>query len=658
MRTTSKIAVSRLATRVVLVFLVLGGGNAGRGELVTPARKDVVKAERKLEAARGWVSVTAEHLSATQSLRMARLGVLNACQAAYDAAERVRKEAEKAEIVARGDAAELKQVARLATQAVEPSRTQMERARDRFLNRSLVAYDILQHGSLTFNALTGSFDLRLDDGPGIQLSAGDFDALLAGHYTVPDIDPLQMASASAGTRARHSSNYLEVQANLAAEHGPANVYLISRRFLDWATPERLSGDFAKASVMTGGSVVAELAEARRQIQLEYEDLAAWLRLKGVKDLGPDPSGMLVELIRTGSYPRLGLSVKTRQVEYTHQLETAGRTDVPADYLKRLRPKGPSIDRPAHEIAEKRPALAIVWGGSAGDHESLASQLDGGFRLRAPAINDFLKQLPPQTDPKIRRLLGETLQNGLLEIDAAAKPRRAARAATGPRKEDISAAGGSNRLIVDLRASDLGEIVTAFLSQLALGNQKSCDLDLLELDQSNGRLEVEFTLRHRHTWPRLREAQTQLRAALGPIGTDVEDLADLLPDSIFDAARKLYHKMDLQAHEANRRAYRAEQTVQEAIDRVATKGQELATLASELARAQTDLRTATEREALARQEAQAACAQMLELDVQVRLARNKVNGGEVPLPSSEAISVRQPRRDQEMVITGTAMSVLG
>ena len=99
-----------------------------------------------------------------------------------------------------------------------------------------------------------------------------------------------MASEAAGTRSRLTSNYAEVQASLAAEHGAANVYLISRRFLDWATPERLSGDFAKASLTSGGSVVAELAEARRQIQLEYEDLAAWLRLKGVKDLGPDPSG--------------------------------------------------------------------------------------------------------------------------------------------------------------------------------------------------------------------------------------------------------------------------------------------------------------------------------------------------------------------------------
>ena len=64
----------------------------------------------------------------------------------------------------------------------------------------------------------------------------------------------------------------------------------------------------------------------------------------------------------------------------------------------------------------------------------------------------------------------------------------------------------------------------------------------------------------------------------------------------------------------------------------TKGQELAALAGELARAQTDLRTATEREALARQEAQVACVQMLQLDNQLRLARNKANGMQPPAPA--------------------------
>ena len=97
---------------------------------------------------------------------------------------------------------------------------------------------------------------------------------------LPAIDPLQMAAMTAGTRSRLTSNYAEVQARLAAEHGAANTYLISRRFLNWATPERLSGEFLRRAPPAGARPSADLREAHRQIQLEYEDVAAWLRLKG------------------------------------------------------------------------------------------------------------------------------------------------------------------------------------------------------------------------------------------------------------------------------------------------------------------------------------------------------------------------------------------
>ena len=44
----------------------------------------------------------------------------------------------------------------------------------------MLAYDVSQHGTLTFNTLTGAFDLRLDEGPGIVLKAGDLEAVVAG----------------------------------------------------------------------------------------------------------------------------------------------------------------------------------------------------------------------------------------------------------------------------------------------------------------------------------------------------------------------------------------------------------------------------------------------------------------------------------------------
>ena len=69
MRTTSKMAVSRLLTRVAVRIAQFWEAYATvAASLVTQAQKDLVKAERTLEAARGRVSVTAEHLSATQSV--------------------------------------------------------------------------------------------------------------------------------------------------------------------------------------------------------------------------------------------------------------------------------------------------------------------------------------------------------------------------------------------------------------------------------------------------------------------------------------------------------------------------------------------------------------------------------------------------------------
>jgi hypothetical protein len=630
------LALSRVIRCAAIAALVLGGERAGHGASISSPETDLVTAERKLEAARARVTLTAEQLAAVGSLRTAREWVFRASRATHDAVDRVRKEAEKAEAVVSSDAAAAEQRAGEARLAAEARRLEMERTRDRFLNQSLVAYDLSQHGRLTVNAMTGAIDLSLDMGPGIKLGSGDLDALLLGKFRLPDVDPLELACETYVNHDRLKSNYVEVQAGLAAEHGAANVYLLSRRFLEWATPERLSGDFARSILKAGGSVERELALARRQIQLEYEDIAAWLRKKGVKDLGPDPCGVLVELIRAGSYPRLGLSLMTRPVAFTHRSGPAGQTDVPLDLLKRMRPKGLPGQRPAREITENRPALVIVWTGPTEGHESLAAGLESGFQFSAPEIDELPKHLPTKTDPRARRLIAWIAPHGLFDIDASVGPRRLALAALGVKKEEIDSDTVGNHVIVDMRQSQSGKIVASFVSQLALGNSKFSEVDLLELDRSSGRLEAEFTLHHRHVWPSLREAQAKLRTAAV---TGAPELADRLTDAAFSTARTRFQEADSTANEASAKARDAQKKAREAADHVATKRREVASLASDLARAQTDLRAATELEALARKEAQSACALMLELDATVRRARDNLRSSVSPLPRE----INHPRK---------------
>jgi hypothetical protein len=622
MWTSSKASIRRAKCASALLSLVLGWVLASNGDVISSPQTDLTQTERKLEGYRERVAVTAEVVTTSQSLRIAREWVLRACQASCTAVEKLRQEAEKAEDLARIDAAAAERLARAATLALERSRTDVDRARDHILSQPFLAYDITQRGKLTFNAITGAVDLRLDESAGIKLRAGDAETFLAGRFQPAGVDVLEMAASSFSVRGSIKHNYNEVRARLAAQHGASNVYLLSRRLFEWASPARLLGIAVNEGVI----------EARQQIQLEFEDFAAWLKLKGIKDLGPAPSEFLLELLRTGSYAPLGLTVKTIEVDCTHRFEQSGATEVPVDILKRLRPTGMRSLQSAWQAAEKRPVIAIIWSGATRGQESLAAHLASDFRLSAPSIDDLPSRLPLHVDPRIRRLVHSTAGHRFSAIDTSSGPRRFARASMGLRKEDIESSARSSLGIVDLRQTDFAEIMAPIINQLVVGNSKSSELDLLELDETSGRLEVEFTLHHRHIWPTMREAEAQLRAALGPVGAEVADLADRRPDAVYESARKLYSEAESKAREAGAKHQDANRKVREAADRVASKRLELSTLASDVSRARVDLKIASELEAQAKQEARAACIEMTELDTQVQIARNKIHGAAYPYPT--------------------------
>ena len=249
--------------------------------MVTPAQNNLVKAERKLEAA-GSGSLSPPSTSPRPSrsawpapgcCTLARLPTTP--RAGHG--KRPRKPKPR-----RSDAAEAEQLARQATLAVGPNRNEMERARDSFPQSPAAG---LRPGrntaDLTFNTLTGAFDLSLDEGPGISAECRRSRSTSGRplRRSPPSIRcnwPRRRPARTAGSRATTP----KCRRSLAAEHGAANVYLISRRFLDWATPERLCGRFRQGEPRHGRPVAAEHAEARRQIQLEYEDVADLAQAQG------------------------------------------------------------------------------------------------------------------------------------------------------------------------------------------------------------------------------------------------------------------------------------------------------------------------------------------------------------------------------------------
>ena len=183
------------------------------------------------------------------------------------------------------------------------------RAREHVLDQPFVAYDIAQGGNLTFNAITGAVDLRLDEGPGIKLADVDLERFLTGKFQPAEVDPIEMAATSLANRSRLEHDYREVRAGLAASRGPAHVYVLSRRFLEWGSNTRLSGL----------SLNDEAAEARRQLQLEFEDFAAWLRLKGINDLGTSPAEIVRGTARQGHVRAPGADGEDRATQLHAQV---------------------------------------------------------------------------------------------------------------------------------------------------------------------------------------------------------------------------------------------------------------------------------------------------------------------------------------------------
>ena len=180
----------------------------------------------------------------------------------------------------------------------------MERARDRFLNRPLLAYDMVQHGKLTFNTLTGSFDLRLER-PGHHAERRRSRRAAGRSFQAP-----RRRSAATGLRTGRTREPAHEQLRRGAGK-PRRRAWRGQCLPDLPALSRLGhsrtalGRFRQGEPDAGRARPSPSSRRHGADTTEYEDLAAWLRLKGIKDLGPDPSAIVVGADSHGLVPATG-----------------------------------------------------------------------------------------------------------------------------------------------------------------------------------------------------------------------------------------------------------------------------------------------------------------------------------------------------------------
>jgi hypothetical protein len=192
------------------------------------------------------------------------------------------------------------------TQVIRPV---VDSAKDA-LNREIAVYDLVTKGAFTVNLKTGAYWVRVDLPYGMSLGSLDFERLLSGRFTLPDIDPIEVALKGAVTK---SSGYDEI----AQRYPGSNVYFVSERFADWFSLETLAGEGLKAYVTGGKSVESAADRIKQLLLLEWNDLLTWLEAQGSR-YAEDLSFAALQAILSGEsveFTDLGVRLDVLNIPY-------------------------------------------------------------------------------------------------------------------------------------------------------------------------------------------------------------------------------------------------------------------------------------------------------------------------------------------------------
>lgn len=193
-------------------------------------------------------------------------------------------------------------------------------------------YSITQHASLTYDFRNHSGRMKLDLGrlaPPIdtrtfeRLSEGDLIAVgeTLSPRVVGDIVNYERVN-----------QYEEVSRGLQTRYGSGNVFMSSKAFVDWASPDTI-GKYAVTGVLTAGASVYPqfMRDVQRQAARELPALTAWLSRRGMGNA----ESVAQELIRGGQPRWPFLKFEVVPVRYSAREKPLGAFATPWRHIDHL-----------------------------------------------------------------------------------------------------------------------------------------------------------------------------------------------------------------------------------------------------------------------------------------------------------------------------------
>jgi hypothetical protein len=259
------------------------------------------------------------------------------------------------------------------------------------LNTKVTPFDLTTRGSLTFDLGTGSYFVKVDVAKGVSYDTDRIKEILSGNVSLPRINPIEALSAFYGLRADHTSDYVAVRQQTYDRCGAENVYLVSLRFSEWASPETVGAELAKAIATAGSSAASSVKEAFNQIKLELNDVYSWVKVKSQAEAPKILANVVQALVLKQDFDSPFMAIKWLNVKHTYHVN-ASAYGVGG---------GAAIDSP-------RLGFAVIWKTTPGAYARALDnfgQLTGGDPTGVDAIlKGLLTQPAFQSNPTSAKFL--------------------------------------------------------------------------------------------------------------------------------------------------------------------------------------------------------------------------------------------------------------
>jgi hypothetical protein len=399
------------------------------------------------------------------------------------------------------------------------------------LDSKVVPFDLTTTASLTFNLGTGSYFVRADITNGVSYDTDRIKELFSGNVTLPRINPVEALSAFYGLRTDHTSNYAAVRQQFYNQYGAENVYFVSERFSEWASPETLGAELAKAVATAGSSTASSVKEAFNQIRLELNDIYEWAKVKSQADAPKVLADVVQAIVLKQDFNSPYLAVKWVNIDHSY------RANISAYGVG----TGATVKVPHF-------GFALIWKTTPGTYDRVLNSFNQLTSGDPTVVDNLLKgfvNLPAyQSNPTLAKFLKLATTNPADKIDTQITS--LLKSALGLDVQLLRQRYAAGNPVVDLTGTPVANRLAGVLSRLALGNEGSASVVKLEFNLGTLSFNAEISLRHRHSWGSVGEIIAAVGKKAGEWATKAGDTVsqwtssagNLVRDTIYSAGSRI------------------------------------------------------------------------------------------------------------------------